>query len=432
MIALWLACSPPAEVAPHPWHLTDDEGRMVVHRGVNLNSAAKSRDGGYHHGLDDDELAIIAEAGFTLVRLLVFWEAIEPEDGVIDAAYLDRVRDDVAALDALGLDVVLDLHQDVYGEGFGYTGFPRWTCDEAAYAAFTPNGGSWFLDYFDENVVACFDAFWASDTLQERYAAIAARLVAEVGDAPGVVGLDVMNEPFWGSLTREAHDEVVLPAFYARVIAAVRAEDDDLPLWLEPSVYANLDADPRLPIGDLGDDHLVFAPHFYPAYAELGTGYDGDFTDEAVALDRLTSWARREQVPFALGEFGIFSDTGTEAAYVADVLDAVASDGGSGVWWSMDRGTGLLTDDGAPGALVPAFAGPWLHRAPGRVEAAQLDGARVTLYGDGQFEFVAPDDVTCGPVAEGRLVVVGMSRDGLRRVVTVSGHGEGRLGLACR
>ena len=46
------------------------------------------------------------------------------------------------------------MHQDVYGEGFGFDGAPRWTCDAARYAAFVPRT-PWFLSTLDPNVMAC-------------------------------------------------------------------------------------------------------------------------------------------------------------------------------------------------------------------------------------------------------------------------------------
>jgi len=65
------------------------------------------------------------------VRFLVLWAAVEPERGVYDDAYLDQVAERMAWARQAGLVVVLDLHQDVHGEGFGGDGAPRWTCDKA-------------------------------------------------------------------------------------------------------------------------------------------------------------------------------------------------------------------------------------------------------------------------------------------------------------
>ena len=67
-----------------------------------------------------------------------------------------------------GLLVVLDMHQDIYGEGFGGDGAPLWTCDAAHYAAFKP-ADQWFFDYLSPEVIACVDGFYASSDLRAHY-----------------------------------------------------------------------------------------------------------------------------------------------------------------------------------------------------------------------------------------------------------------------
>jgi hypothetical protein len=64
--------------------------------------------------------------------------------------------------------VVLDMHQDIYGEGFGGDGAPRWTCDESHYQKFTPTE-PWYTNYVDPEVVACVDGFWQSETLRAHF-----------------------------------------------------------------------------------------------------------------------------------------------------------------------------------------------------------------------------------------------------------------------
>jgi len=424
--ALLAGCTAPPS-APHaaPWQWVGRDGRVVIYRGVNLNNHAKLRPD-YHHGLTDAELALLPEQGITLVRLLVFWEALEPEQGAWDADYVAQVNADVAQLASLGLDIVLDLHQDVWGVGFGFTGFPRWTCSEEVYAAFVPNPTSWSLNYANPNVAGCFDAFWHSADLQESYADMAARLVSEV-DAPNVVGLDVMNEPYWGTATAQEHDEVLLPAFYERVVQAVRAVDPWIRLFLEPSVATNLTTDPQLDLSPIHDPYLGFAPHFYPAYAESGSGFDGDFTGEAQGLGRLAAYAEDRRVPWMLGEFGIFSDQGNEDVYIHDVLDAVQTDGGSAAYWSYDRRYGVLQDDGTPGPLLPALGAPYVHRVPGRLLSVDGTTVHLRLEGEGTVQWVAEG---CSVTADGAEILQ-VREDPMRIGARIEAHGEATVGLRC-
>ena len=418
VLPLLFGCQP-ADPEPAPnWRWTDAHGRTVLHVGVNLNQTAKSRAGGYHHGLTDEDLALLPASGVTLVRLLAFWEAIEPVRGTYDEGYLEQVRSDVDALHALGLTVVLDLHQDVYGEGFGFTGFPRWTCSEERYAAFVRNDTSWFLNYASPSVIGCFDDFWASAELQEAYADAAAAVV-QVAKPDA---LDVINEPYWASLSQADHDDVVLPAFYRRVAEAVRPVAPDLRLFLAPSVASNINQTTTFDPTSVGDSNVGFAPHFYPTYAEIGSGFDGDFSDESIVLADFARIAADAEAPLFVGEFGIFSTDGNEPDYVRDVLAAVQADGGSAAYWAYDRGR-LLTADGAPGPLMPAFGGPWPHRIPGAFERVDPDGtARFALDGPGELVYVAVGDgASC---AVDGADVVDVHRDGAQIIANLDGHGE--------
>ena len=59
------------------------------------------------------------------MRLVVFWDHLEPAQGEFDEAYLDEI---VAAMDRAerhGILVILDMHQDVFGEAFGSRGVRR-------------------------------------------------------------------------------------------------------------------------------------------------------------------------------------------------------------------------------------------------------------------------------------------------------------------
>src|SRR4029079_7605799 len=102
-----------------------------------------------------------AEWGFSAIRCLITWAAVEPSPGTYDDAYLDWVAERMAWADAAGLAVIVDMHQDVFGEGFGFAGAPRWACDASRYDAFVRQE-PWSVNYAEPNVMACFDAFWSS------------------------------------------------------------------------------------------------------------------------------------------------------------------------------------------------------------------------------------------------------------------------------
>src|SRR5687768_6062158 len=115
-------------------HLRAPDGRAVVLRGVNLSNAQKAAPY-LDSGTADEWVRLRRDFGFNAVRFVMTWAAVEPERGRYDDEYLDRVMERLGWAADAGLHVILDMHQDVYGEGFGFDGAPRWTCDAAHYEA---------------------------------------------------------------------------------------------------------------------------------------------------------------------------------------------------------------------------------------------------------------------------------------------------------
>jgi endoglycosylceramidase len=430
------ACAPaPADTAiPAPVPaLLDAVGRVALHRGMNVSGDAKYT-ADHLPALSDTSIQTMLDAGITFARVLTFWDAVEPEEGAYDEAYLAGLDALLGRLDAAGLTVMLDMHQDVWGVGFGGDGAPRWTCDEALYESFEPPSGSWYLAYLSDEVQACFDSFWADPGLQEQFAAAWARL-AEIGRRhPSVAGYDLLNEPFWGTSTQEEFEEVLLPAFYERVAAGIRAVDDercDFGPWrrpcrflaLEPSTQANI-LPSRLVFPDL--DGLVFAPHFYPLYAEEGTGFDGDLTHEIEHLEEIIAHGQDQGVPVLLGEFGIFSTHGTEEAYVRGLLDTFESHAAGTAYWSWDPHDtyGVLTPEDEPGYLLPAWYRPYFSALPAANLAIEplADGMRARFTATAGDRVVAMVPAACAATTtvEGAEVE---ARDGLRWTLAPQGSG---------
>ncbi len=348
-------------------------------RGANVSGRHKSAPYfDFHQQPDFDVMA--DEWGMNGVRFLVEWAAIEPERDVFDDAYLDQVARRVEWMTAAGLLVVIDMHQDLYGEGFGNNGAPVWTCAQDHYDAFEPTT-PWFANYANEHVIACYDAFWASEDLQGHYAEAWRRLAARLAGYPAVVGFDVMNEPYWGSTGPAAFDEGPLTVLYERVVAAVRGEAPDWVAFLEPSASRNLGIATHLQTFSFRD--VVYAPHSYDSEAEGGGGFTIERREAVLgnleALGREAGWL---DAALWIGEYGGPTEDGGIVDYMDAQYDGAGIVAAGTMYWNYtkDGGYGILDADGnEKPALMSVLVRPYPARVAGDPLSYEFDEATRTF-----------------------------------------------------
>ena len=383
LATLLLACNGSGECARDGTHtcgnfVRDREGRAVVLRGVNLAGAHKHAP--YTDAFTPADYERLHAWGFRTLRFLVPWAAIEPSPGAYDDAYLDWVAERMRWAHAAGLDVVLDMHQDVYGEGFGFGGAPRWTCDERYYAAFVPRD-PWLLNYADDNVLACYDHLWTDVALQTSYAAMWAHVAARLAGEPAIIGFDPMNEPHWGTYPVAMFEVDRLQPFYARVIDAVRAHAPPWIVFAEPASSRNLGFATKLAPFDVPD--VVYAPHMYDGAAELGDDFSAMRREAllATATD-LAADAARLGVPLWIGEYGGNASSPQIGAYMDAAYDGAASTFAGTMYWAFDRGEGysmLDVDGNEKPALLDAIVRPYPARIAGTPLSWSYDEITRTL-----------------------------------------------------
>jgi endoglycosylceramidase len=298
-----------AEVGHSGRWLTDRDGRVLVLHGVNL-VAKRAPYLPSRIGFDRDDARWLAAQGFTVVRLGLIPAGVAPTGpGAYDDAYLDDYAATVRTLASAGLLVIVDAHQDYYTESTGGEGFPGWMIARGPLLPLGPRQA------------AAFDGLWANDLgVQDGLAAIWTHVAQRLRDMPGVLGYDLLNEPFPGAREQEcartqgcpAFDRSILTPFYRRMIAAIRAADPDRLVLYEPQVIANQGA--ATAIGPLGDSHAVFAPHIYCSPVR---GAAGCADREARAFEYAEAQAARTGDALLLGEFGATDDSATIGRVVA-------------------------------------------------------------------------------------------------------------------
>eukprot|EP00834_Sanchytrium_tribonematis_P004250 NODE_199_length_13192_cov_0.539219.p1 type:complete len:547 gc:universal NODE_199_length_13192_cov_0.539219:9310-7670(-) len=257
-------------------YFRDDHGRIIQMRGVNLGGNSKlptspfalspSRPEFYNHRnvsfinrpfpIDQAHTHFqkLHHWGFTFIRLLVPWEAIEHSGpGKYDEDYINYIKQIILIAHQYHIVVFIDPHQDTFSRYSGGSGAPGWVFEcvgmnvvnfEACGAAilhelssaidpitgeiipdrhsrdtlnFTSNNESsqmlWPTNASKLASATLFTLFFAGNTfapnckieginvqtyLQTHYCKAYSHLAQQLQDCPNIIGFEVMNEPHMG------------------------------------------------------------------------------------------------------------------------------------------------------------------------------------------------------------------------------------------
>ncbi len=317
--------------------IRDRDGRAIILRAIAFPS--KDLDYWSEQPPDQDEtdLAFIAESGFNAIRLGINWSRIEPERDQYDESYLDLVARHARLAADQGLYIFIDMHQDLYGVGFGLEGAPYWTCDEAYYESFEPIE-PWFFNYFSEEVKACFDGFWESEELQRHQRNAAAALASRLTDNAYILGFDTFNEPLPGNMSWDDFGRDALWPFQERFFEALNAALPGRMVFFEPAVTFSATLSTTM-TGPQGGFPAVFAPHYYNQSVENDWLWDGDPTSDRAAIDAIAAEAERMNVPWVLGEMGGDRRTTNLDDYLMSLYAMIDEKMANSAIWIFSKGT---------------------------------------------------------------------------------------------
>lgn len=247
-----------------PWFV-DSHQRKLLLRGVNLGGSSKvpSRPNGATHVsegfFDHRDVSFVnrpfplEEAhthfrrlrawGFTLLRFLVTWEAVEHAGpGIYDQEYLDYLRKVIEMAGEHGFLVIVDPHQDVWSRFSGGDGAPGWTLEAAGFhLAHIHETGAAILhqlhgDPFPQMIwptngarlaaATMFTLFFGGNDfapatlvegepvqeyLQRHYCAAFQQVARQLQGMPHVIGYEIMNEPMTGFIGCKDLNKPLLP-----------------------------------------------------------------------------------------------------------------------------------------------------------------------------------------------------------------------------
>ncbi|MFB8275446.1 endoglycoceramidase I [Nocardia colli] len=299
-------------------YLVDAAGRKVLLHGVNnVDKQAPYVEPGDGFTLTDADAALLAKHGFNTVRLGVSFDGLMPARGVIDTAYLDRIGAVIDTLAAQGIYTLLDNHQDGLSKIWGGNGFPEWSL-RARPAVWEPNPG-FPLYYLMPSMNRGWDEVWDNsngvlDYLGQALGALAAKTTGR----SGVLGIELMNEPWPGSAFHTCFPngcpgfDTKYQAAMQKLTDAVRARNATLPVFWEPNVTwnetmpTNLGKNPPITSPD-----IVFAPHDYciPSQLAIYLGLPEQLrgvcpVQQDKTWGNVDAFVRRTGIPTLVTEFG--------------------------------------------------------------------------------------------------------------------------------
>ncbi len=372
--------------------IRDASGRAIVLRGI----AYPAKDVSYWSEKDPAEakndLVFIAESGFNAIRLVINWDRIEPEPNEIDEEYCDLVTNIADWAAEAGLYIVVDMHQDMFGMGFGLHGAPYWACDEKYYETFEP-AETWFFSYFSDEVKACFDGFWNDEELQRHQQNAAAAIASRLVHNERVLGFDTFNEPFPGSCDIGDFGRDALWPFHERFHEIVSEALPGRILFFEPAVVFSATLDSSIP-GPKGRFSGVFSPHYYNSTVELDLLWDEDPTIDSQVVSRVAELSKTMDVPWMLGEIGGDMRTPNLKEYLISLYSIIDASMGNAIIWIYSK-----SDKGF--ALIDKTTDTWTIHSPGylRVAPSAIAGEPESFSWNPTtltFEMMWKEDPSCG------------------------------------
>ena len=305
--------------------ITDSSGRVFTTHGVNLVYKVAPYEPSVT-GFGEDDAAFLEREGFNSVRLGVIYKAVEPQPGVYDTGYLAKIAATAALLEKHHVTPLIDFHQDMYNERFQGEGWPDWAVLDDGLPAQPQTGfpGNYLVQ---PALNRAFDNFWANAKgpgdvgLVDRYTAAWTRVAQAFASDPGILGYDLLNEPWPGSGWQQcanpsgcpAFDQGAFADFWRKTIAGVRAADKGHLAFYEPNVLFNDGADTQLPKFD--DNRLGMSWHNYCLVGDVsGSGGGGGGacgTEEGLVFQNAKKRSDATSDTQLLTEFGATDDLDT-------------------------------------------------------------------------------------------------------------------------
>jgi endoglycosylceramidase len=374
--------------------LRDQRGREVTLRGVNARVQGIFDDTFTDGRLPLEPLPLFdagdADAmrsfGFNLLRLPISWSGLEPTPGVYDRSYLDRIAAVVDASARRGILVIIDFHQDAFSKEIGQDGAPRWVLDLLLGPNNYPYLGGPLIDLnarrFAPATIAAFHDFFADQQgVQERFAAAAVVVAKRFRRARGVLGYELMNEPF---VLAAGGTQAQLDDFHVQVATAIRRVDRRHMIVFEPDTIRNLTNQAPLPAAPFPLPGALYAPHIYTGVFDGVDFSSGNPALLAPSMERAANEATAWGTPLLVGEYGIDPTSPVANRWITaelDLQDRLRAHSTFWLWKEISGGYwGLYDANGVERtSRTRALSRAYARAVPGTVTEHTFDDVTSTL-----------------------------------------------------
>jgi endoglycosylceramidase len=319
----------------------DEQGRVVILRGMNVSGDAKVPP--FYSVTAAQQLDPLPGWGVNTLRLLFTWEAFEPSPCQYDESYLQYYQQVVQWAAQRNLYVVVDFHQDAFSRfsvsGCG-EGFPAWAVHSSIALRQPRNDAScesWGTKMlFDWSHHRSWHHFHRdSEGARSRYLAMVERVAQRMAQHDNVIGYDVINEP-WGKNSE-------LLSLYNDAGTAIRRQDPSALLFVPPHAFLSSGL-VRNTMDKPSFTNFAYAPHYYDPIMITAKWWLGN--SSAGPLNVMWQQAQDWHVPLFLGEFGAPASTVGGKAYIEQLYDWLDGAFASSAHWNYTPNWNADSKDG--------------------------------------------------------------------------------------
>ena len=266
-------------------HFYDASGRVRIFHGINRVMKGFPWYFENFRTASNETYDFIQSLGVSTLRLGFMWSGFNPSPGYYNTTYLEIMKDTVRRLADRGIHAFLDMHQDVLSTKFClYDGVPLWVINKSKSEhphpwPFKGNCSSrgWMANTLSQAAATAYqDIYDNKYGMLDDLAEFWKRTADAFKDEPGVLGYEIMNEPFAGNFYKDP--SLLLPGnggknlqrMHDYVAKAIRQVDETHIIMYEPVTWGMIfnggfmgSGYSHVPGGDLYRNRSAMSFHYY-------------------------------------------------------------------------------------------------------------------------------------------------------------------------